>query len=519
MNTNADSSPAAHAASGHDRRWLGLFAVLAAMIMNLLDSTVANVAGPAIRADLGGTTADLQWVATAYTLAMAVGLLTGGRLGDMFGRRRMLLWGVTGFLVTSAACALAWSPGSLIVARAAQGLCAALMLPQSFGLIKALFPPQQVGKAFGALGPVIGLATILGPLVAGTLVDADVWGTGWRMVFLINLPLGAFALAAGVRSLPRGGRQDGLRLDGVGALLGGAGMFLLVFPLVQGRELGWPAWLWTMTAGAVAAFVLFGVRQTRRLRAGRAPLVELGVLRLRSYSSGLGFTVVFFGAIVGFSLTLGLFLQLGRGYGPMDASIVMAPWAIGAFFGSAFGGALMGRLGRHILHIGLAVMAVGQVLAHLVIGSAGTGVDGSDLVVPLLIYGFGMGQIFVPLFDIVLGDVRNHELGSASGLLESFQQTGSSLGVAVLGTVFFSGVTGSTDGPASVGDFVSAERQVVLLALGMTVLAFALAFLLPRRARQATPAADDSPTAPTAEAPAPTGEPTGTPEAVGAEAR
>ncbi|MEV1007845.1 MFS transporter [Streptomyces sp. NPDC049881] len=481
-----------------DRRWLGLFAVLAAMIMNLLDSTVVTVAGPAIQTDLGGSAADLQWTAAAYTLALAVGLLTGGRLGDMYGRRRVMLLGIGGFLAASVLCALAWSPESLIAARVVQGLAGAVLIPQSFGLIRDLFPPRELGKAFGALGPVIGLATILGPVVAGVLVDADVLGTGWRMVFLINLPIGAFSLLAGSRALPRGAGRPGLRLDGLGALLAGAGMFLAVFPLVQGRELGWPGWLWAVAAGAVVALAGFVVRQLRRARAGRTPLVELSVLRLRSYTSGVGFTVVFFGAVVGFSLTLGLFLQLGLGYGPLRASTAMAPLAVGAFFGSWFAAALRGRLGRRILHLGLALMVAGQLAVWVVLGEAGSGVDRWDLALPLLVYGFGMGQIFVPLFDVVLGDVRDHEVGSASGLLESFQQAGASLGVAVLGTVFFSGLgagagagAGVDGGMRAVADeFVAAQREVTLLATGLVVVAFALGFLLPRRAREAAAPAE-----------------------------
>ncbi|MEO3750921.1 MFS transporter [Streptomyces sp. B6B3] len=464
-----------------DRRWLGLFAVLAAMIMNLLDATVVNVAAPSIQADLGGSEASLQWIAASYTLALAVGLLTGGRLGDMYGRRRLMLLGVAGFLVASVACALAWSPGVLVSARVAQGLFGAVMIPQAFGLIRDLFPPAEIGKAFGALGPVIGLSTIAGPVVAGVLTDADIFGTGWRMVFFINLPLAVFALLAGRAALPRSTRSRGMRLDGTGALLGGVGMFLLVFPLVQGRELGWPAWLLAVAAGSVAALVAFGVRQARRSRAGDTPLVELSVLRKRSYTSGIAFTVVFFGSIVGFSLTTGLLLQLGLGDTPVEASLTMAPWAVGAFFGSGFGATMMGRMGRHILHLGLGLMTAGLVWVYVVLDGADAGLGGWDLALPLLVYGFGMGMIFVPLFDIIMGEIRDHEVGSAAGLLESFQQLGASLGVAALGTVFFSAVG---DRPV-VGDFLDASRHVTLIALALTVGAFALGFLLPRRAREA----------------------------------
>ncbi|GHJ45209.1 hypothetical protein Cs7R123_25510 [Catellatospora sp. TT07R-123] len=463
------------------RRWLGLLAILAATLMNLLDATVVNVAAPSILADLHGDYADLQWIAAGYTLALAVGLLVGGRLGDMFGRRRMLLLGVAGFVAASLLCAAAWSPGALIAARVVQGLFGAVMIPQGFGLIRDLFGPADLGKAFGAFGPAIGLSTILGPIVAGALVDADILGTGWRMVFGINLPLGAFALLAGLRTLPAGRVAVAVRrLDPTGALLAGAGMFLLVYPLMQGREAGWPAWTWAMLTASVAVLGLFAVQQLRRKASGGTPLVELSVFAKRSYTSGALFVLVFFGAIVGFSLAVGLFLQLGQGKSPIGASLSMAAWAIGAFLGSGFSAGAMAKLGRRILHLGLAVMTVGLVLLYAAFASQGMGIGGWHLGVPLLVYGAGMGMIFVPLFDVVMGEIADHEVGSAAGILESIQQLGSSLGVAALGTVFFSTV-GAASGGAG---FLTAAQRVTLIAAALTVAAFGLAFALPKRARQ-----------------------------------
>ncbi len=460
-----------------DRRWLGLFAVLSAMILNLLDSTIVTVGGPSIRADLGGSYATLQWIAASYTLALAVGLLTGGRLGDMFGRKRMLLVGVAGFLTSSLLCAAAMSPAGLVGARTLQGLFGAVMVPQAFGLIRDLFPPEQIGKAFGALGPVIGLSTILGPVVAGLLIDADIVGLGWRAVFAINLPVALFALVAGARALPSAKPAPGMRLDLPGAVLAGAGMFLLVYPLVQGRDLGWPAWVFVMLAGSVVVLAGFALYQVRRRQAGRTPLVEMSVLARRSYAAGVVFVIVFFGAIVGFSLCVSLFLQLGLGLSPVRASLTMSGWAVGAFLGSGFAAGMMGRLGRRILHIGLALMAAG--LGGTVLVFAGHSTNGWSLTPALGLYGFGMGMIFVPLFDIIMGEIRDHEVGSASGLLESLQQMGASLGVAVLGTVFF-----STAGLRPlVGDFLDAGRSIAVITLGLIAVGFVLAFLLPRRAR------------------------------------
>ncbi|WP_339154380.1 MFS transporter [Actinomadura luteofluorescens] len=468
---------------GAPRRWLGLSAILAATLLNLLDSTVVNVAAPAIRADLGGSFSALQWTAAGYTLALAVALLTGGRLGDMFGRRPVLLAGAAAFTAMSAACAFAWSPESLIAARVAQGLCAAVMIPQGFGLIRDLFG-AHTGKAFALFGPVIGLATILGPVVAGLLIDADLFGTGWRAIFLVNVPVGGYALIVGARALPAPAAADRSGgLDVAGMLLGGLGMSMLVYPLVQGRELGWPTWSLALLAGSVPVLALFALHQLRRARRGRTPLVRLSVFAGRAYSSGVLFVVVFFGAIAGFSLATGLFLQLGLGYTPLAASLAMSSWAVGAFAGSAFSGMTMTRLGRRVLHLGLLLMLAGLAALYAVFEAAGTGVGGWHLAAPLLLFGAGMGMIFVPLFDVIVADIADHEVGSGSAALESVQQLGASLGIAVLGTVFFGAVGAPVAGRFAAPAALEAAEQVTALTAGLTAAAFLVAFLLPHRAR------------------------------------
>lgn len=471
----------------HPRMWTGFAVVLTAMIMNILDSTIVNVAAPSVQRDLSMSSAALEWIAAAYTLAIAVGLMTGGRLGDMFGRKRMLLIGLSGFVLASVACAIAWSPEALIGARVVQGLSAAVLTPQSFGLIRDIFPPAQMGKAFAAFGPVIGLSTVAGPVVAGLLIKADLFGTDWRMLFLINLPLGLFALVVGARVLPAGrARRDGLRLDGAGTVLMAVASFLLVFPLVDGRSMGWPAWIFAVLAAAVPVLAVFGVQQRRRIRTGRTPLIEFSVLRKRSYVSGVAFTLVFFGTVVGFGLTTGLFLQIGLGFSPMKASLFSAALAVGAFVGSGVGAWAATAVGRPILHVGLTIMATGTVLLYAslraVSGAVGVGV----LAPGLAVFGLGMGMIFVPLFSIIMGEIDDHEVGSASGLLESLQQLGASLGVAVLATLFFGAIRLERAGaPAAraTGRHLLAAEHTLLVTLVLIGVAFALGWLLPRRAR------------------------------------
>ena len=470
------------------RAWIGFAVVLAAMIMNLLDSTIVNVAAPSIQRDLGMSSSALVWIAAAYTLAIAVGLMAGGRLGDMFGRKRMLMIGLTGFVVASAACAVAWSPGSLIAARVVQGLAAAMLTPQAFGLIRDLFPPAQMTKAFAALGPVIGLSTVAGPIVAGLLLKANLFGSDWRALFLINLPLGVFALIVGGRVLPARPAEHGrVRLDFVGTLLLAGAAFLLVFPLVDGRTLGWPAWIFGVLAAAAPLLGLFAAQQRYRMRSGRTPLVEFSVLGKRSYLSGVVFVLVFFSSIVGFSLTMGLFLQIGLGFTPIHASLLLAAMAAGAFIGSGVGAWAATAVGRPILHIGLAIMAAGTLVLYLSLHAVRETVGSFTLIPGLAVFGIGMGMIFVPLFSIIMGEIADREVGSASGLLESSQQLGASLGVSILATLFFSTLSagGGAQHPAMAvpGSLLAAERTL-LITLAMIVAAFALGWLLPRRARQ-----------------------------------
>lgn len=471
------------------RRWLGFAAVLTAMIMNILDSTIINVAAPSIQRDLAASSSQLEWIAAAYTLAIAVGLMTGGRLGDRFGRRRMLLIGLSGFTGSSVLCAFAFSPETLIGARVLQGLAAALLTPQAFGLIRDIFGPAEIGKAFAAFGPLIGLSTVAGPVIAGLLIDWNPLGSDWRSIFFINVPLGAFALVAGARVLPRrGGRRD-MRLDPLGTVLIAGVSFLLVFPLVDGRTLGWPSWLFGVMAAAVPLLGLFVVQQRRRSARGVAGLLEVSVLRKRSYVSGTVFTLVFFGALVGFSLTIGLFLQLGLGLSALAAALYLMATAVGAVLGSGVGAWAATAVGRPILHIGLTIMAAGTLLllASLHSFDAGEPAPGFWALVPgLFVFGVGMGQIFVPLFSIVIGEIEDHEVGSASGLLESLQQLGSSLGVAVLATLFFSRLGLEDGGPRAAlaaGRHLSAVEATLWVTLGLIGLAFALGWLLPRRAR------------------------------------
>ncbi|HUR73236.1 MAG TPA: MFS transporter [Sporichthya sp.] len=424
-------------------RWPALFVILGMEIMDLLDALVTTVAAPTIRADLGGSASLIQWLGAGYTLAMAVGLLTGGRLGDIYGRKRMFLIGTAGFTAASLLCAVAQSPQMLISARVLQGLLGAMVLPQGLGMIKEMFPPKEMAAACGAFGPIMGLSAVGGPILAGYLVDADLFGSGWRSIFAINIPIGVVTVAFAVKYLPSTVPHRA-PLDAVGAVLGAAGAALIVYPLVQGRELGWPFWTYLMMAGSAVVFAAFGWHENRIVARGRQPLIEPSLFRKRAFSGGMLVGLAVFSAMIGFSLVFTLYQQVGLGWSPLKSALASSPMAVGMVIGFiAAGVGLAEKYGRLLIHLGLGAMIAGIGVLMFTIWAAGTDVTPWELIPALGLVGLGMGHAMAPMFDIILAGVEPRETGSAGGTLTAVQQLGGSLGIAILGTVFFSAVGGS----------------------------------------------------------------------------
>jgi EmrB/QacA subfamily drug resistance transporter len=458
---------------GYRFRWLVMAVVIIADVMDLLDSTVANLAGPSIRADLGGGASTLQWVLAAYTMSFAVGLVTSARAGDLVGRRRMFVIGMVGFTIASLLCGLAPTAGLLIGARVLQGLFGAVMIPQGLAMVKQSFLPDDLQKAFIPFGPVMGLSAVLGPILAGFLIDADLFGTGWRMIFLINVPVGIVGAVLAWRYLPAVPRNPQARLDPLGTALLTVASALLIYPLVQGRELGWPTWVWVMMAGSAVVFGLFVANERRSAH----PVIEPSLFRNRGFVAGLVFLGCFFVAMTGLMLVSNLFFQLGLGFSPLHTGLATTPMALGIALGAVASGAVLGpRFGRRVLHGGLAVTAVGMVLLSWTIGHAGSDISGWDMAPALLVAGIGSGLIFAPLFDIILADLNDDEVGTGSGLLNAVQQFAGALGVAVLGTLLFQWLP--TDG------WFDATREIIWVVIGCYAVSFAVVFLLPRHARE-----------------------------------
>jgi EmrB/QacA subfamily drug resistance transporter len=467
------TSPRADAGTGYRYRWMVLTVVLIADVMDLLDATIANLAGPSIRADIGGSETTLQWVLAAYTLTFAVGLITSARAGDLLGRRRLFLVGMAGFTLASLLCGLAPGAGWLIAARVAQGFFGAVMLPQGLAMVKASFSEADLQKAFIPFGPVMGLSAVLGPIIAGFLLDADLAGSGWRAIFWINVPVGVVATYLSWRYLPRTLERDrAARLDPLGTLLLTAASLTLIYPLVQGHDQGWPGWMFAMLGASAVlwgAFVLSERRSTH-------PVIERSLFGNRAFVGGLVFLGTFFTAMTGFMLVINLFLQYGLRMSPMDTGLALSPWAFGMAVGAAASGAALGpRFGRRVLHGGLVVVVAGLALVWFAIDAHGVHTGGWDLAPGFFVTGLGSGAIFAPLFDVILADMGDREVGTGSGVLNAVQQFCGALGVAVLGTVFFELL------PAH--GFVDSIKDLVLIGMGLYAASFAAAFLLPMRAR------------------------------------
>jgi EmrB/QacA subfamily drug resistance transporter len=407
---DAPAAAQADDAAPYRWRWLVLGIVLIAEIMDLLDSTVITIAAPTVRADLGGSTTSMQWWAAGYTLAFGVFLIVGGRLGDVFGRRRVFVIGIVGFTLASAACALAPSGDALILTRVLQGGFGALLIPQGLGVIKTIFPPKEMGGAFAAFGPVMGLAAIAGPLLAGWLVSADLLGTGWRMIFLLNVPLGVAGLVGALRFMPESRSPTCIRLDPLGVILISSASLCLIYPLVQGRELGWPLWTFGLMAAGLA---LLGVFAAQERRSGDGALITPSLLRNRAFTSGLVVGIVLFSGFAGLLLVVSLFLQLGLGYSPVHAGLTFAPMSIGVAIAAGGSYALIPRFGRRVLQAGLLVVPAALIGLALTVSSEGLNVSSWQLVPALLVFGLGMGLIFGPLFNVILAGVDEREVGSA----------------------------------------------------------------------------------------------------------
>ncbi|MFC8849088.1 MULTISPECIES: MFS transporter [unclassified Micromonospora] len=457
------------------RRWQALGVGLVAAFMTLLDVSIVNVAVPSIDRALGATPSDLQWVLSGYALTFGLVLVPAGRFGDVRGRRNAFVLGIALFTLTSALAGLAQSPGWLVAARLLQGAAAGIVNPQVTGLIQQLFRGPERGRPFGLLGATIGISTAIGPLLGGLLIQAGGEQDGWRWVFFVNVPVGIVAIVLGWRLVPAqpAGAARGRRLDPVGVLLLGVGVVLLLLPLVQGEQWRTP-WKWGLVPAGLAALAAFGLWERRYARHGD-PLFDLRLFGFRSYALGSLIALVYFGGFTAIFFVLTLYLQNGLGYHPLVAGLAITPFALGSAAASAIGGRIVDRYGRPLVAVGLLVVLLGLGAVVFVLRGDPQGSVPLLTAVPLLVTGLGSGLVITPNQTLTLAQVPVPQAGSGAGMLQTGQRIGSAAGIAAVGSVLFSGLSGNG------GDWSTAVRRSLLLAMGIIALALLAALFDKKR--------------------------------------
>ena len=398
-------------------RWWALAVVVAAQFMFVVDAFIVNVAIPSIRADLHASTAEIEAVIAAYQVAYASLVITGGRLGDILGRRRVFVTGVLAFTAASLWCGLASSGAALVLARIVQGATAALMVPQVLATIHVLFPDAGRGRAFAVFGIALGLGGAAGFALGGWLLTLDLLGLGWRNVFLVNLPVGIAIALAAPRLMPDLGRRAGVRLDLPGAALLFVSLTCLIGPVTVGNDLGWPAWLWVVAAGGGVGLSLFPRFERKVERRGGLPLLDLGLFGDRAFLRGLGAAFSFQLGNVAFYLVVTLFTQGDLGFTPMQAGLAVVPLALAFTVASQLAGRWTARRGIAVLLWGSAVQFAGLVAVGSVAGLVARP-EMAVLMAALAVFGFGQGLVMAPLAGVVLATVRPAHAGSGRRVAE-----------------------------------------------------------------------------------------------------
>ena len=454
-------------------RWAALTVLMAGTFMFVLDFFIVNVALPSIQQGLRAGESALEWVVAGYAISTAVLLVTGGRLGDQFGRRRVFALGMALFVATSAACALAPDPSVLVAARVAQGVGAALMAPNILSILGVVYNGPDRVRAISIYGMVMGLAATSGQLIGGVLIRTDPGGLGWRAIFWINVPFGVAALLACPRLVPESRAGQGSRFDLTGVALITACLVAVVLPLVQGRQAGWPAWSWATLGSAVPLAIAFAVHQRRKADRGGAPLLSPRVFAAWPLRAGLITQAAFWCQQAASYLVIGLYLQQGRGLSALAAGGVFTVLATGYLITSFRAPALTVRFGRSVIAVGAALAAAGDGALCLATVHGGAV---AWLFPGLLLLGAGQGLCITPLTTTVLSHADPASAGSVSGALSTAQQVGNSIGVAVTGVLFF--------GALGHGYGLAFERST--LQMGVLLLAVAaLTRLMPGRQRTA----------------------------------
>ncbi|MFC9584631.1 MFS transporter [Streptomyces yangpuensis] len=462
------------------RRWLALAIVMTAAFMDLVDVTIVNIAIPTLRQDFGASTSAIQWITAGYALAFAAGLITGGRLGDIYGRKRLFLIGISGFTTASLLCGIAADPAMLVASRILQGGMAAMMVPQVLAIIHVTFPPQERGKVFGMFGAIVGLGAVSGPMLGALLTEWNLFGLEWRPIFLINLPVGIAGVILGRKFITESKAPQALRLDLVGVVLATLALVMLIFPLTQGRENGWPLWGFVCMIASPFVFAAFIAYEKYKIKKDGSPLVELSLFKVKSFAGGIAVQLTFGIATGIFFLVWTLYMQMGLGWSALRAGTTGIPFSIAVSVAAGLSvEKLVPRFGRKVLQAGALVMAAGLILYIWESEHYGMEIASWQMAAPLILMGIGMGLIVAPLNDTTLSEVPRRDAGSASGLINTTGQMGNALGLALTSVVFFGLIEDDMIfGPP----YVEAFRGALWWVVGVLVVISLVMFMLPRKA-------------------------------------
>ncbi len=466
-------------AADHTRRWLALAVLLTGALLPPVDFFIVNVALPSMRQTLGISAADAQMVISGYAASYAVFLVTGGRLGDLFGRRRFFIFGVGGFTLASLVCGLAVDGRMLVAGRVLQGLSAAMLVPQALGTIRGLFSGAQLGRALALYGMTLGLGGVAGQFLGGAITAADAFGLGWRMVFLVNVPIGILAVAGAWALVPETSAVERPQLDVGGSVLISLALAALIVPLSEGRERGWPWWCVALLASAPGLVGVFVAWERRLGRRGGMPILDLALLRIGSFRRG-ALVAGFFFWTTAFYMLFGIYQQEGLGTDALHTGLGIMPYGIGLFVAPLATGALPARMQRYLFGTGFGL----EILGYTAIAGAVFVQASPGLVMGLLFFtGFSQGVAMPRLFTMALGEVPPAQAGLAAGVVNMMLQIGAAISASGIAGVFFAVLDGRT-GPAAYGRALGVAMIVMVVGF---VVAFLAGVIPPRRSVPVSP--------------------------------
>lgn len=458
---------------------LALFILLLGGFITIFDLFVVNIAIASIQEGLGASFADIAFVIAGYELAFGVLLIAGSRLGDRHGRRRLFILGMLGFTLSSLLCGIAPDANFLIAARLLQGASGAILFPQIYASLRVIYDDKGRARAFGLLGMTLGLAAIAGQVIGGFLVESNLFGLSWRVVFLINIPIGILAVI-GARSIPESRDKTSPDIDWLGVILVSCGLLLLLLPLLEGPNAGWPLWTGYSFAAGIVVLGIFIAWQQRLTRLGGTPVISLTLFRHPAFSIGSLSVLLIYSTATSLFLCFALLLQSGLGLTPFAAGMLFAPCSVGFIAASLLTPKLVTRFGHPIIAYGAALYALGIAALIMVAYGFSPQSEATIFIWPLVVLGFGQGAAMTPMLNLVIGYVEERHAGIAAGFISTMQQVGGAFGVSIAG-IFFIKILNRDAELATTTRYLDAFSGAMIYNLVAVVLAIILILLLVRR--------------------------------------